>query len=91
MSMSSESRSRCSRGSRRSTVAHALGAVTALVAMVASEQTAWADGTVVCWGDNNNGQVTTPVGLIDVAQVAGGGIHTVALRRDGTVVCWGYN
>jgi formylglycine-generating enzyme required for sulfatase activity/alpha-tubulin suppressor-like RCC1 family protein len=65
--------------------------VTALVAMVASEQTAWADGTVVCWGDNNNGQVTTPVGLIDVAQVAGGGIHTVALRRDGTVVCWGYN
>jgi alpha-tubulin suppressor-like RCC1 family protein len=54
------------------------------------------------WGDNDSGQLgdgtttlaSTPVqvsGLTDVAQVAAGAGHTLAVRRDGTVWAWGYN
>ena len=49
------------------------------------------DGSVVCWGANDNGQASVPSGLISVAQVSAGGNHTCALKTDGTVVCWGRN
>lgn len=61
-----------------------------------------ADGTVLAFGENDNGQLgdgTTEtvdhpvavVGLDDVVKVVGGSQHTVALRRDGTVWAWGRN
>jgi alpha-tubulin suppressor-like RCC1 family protein len=49
------------------------------------------DGTVVCWGDNEDGETTVPAGLTSVAQLSAGSIHTCALKTDGTVACWGYN
>jgi alpha-tubulin suppressor-like RCC1 family protein len=66
-----------------------------------------ADGTVVAWGRNSNGQAgdgtsgnnrlsPVPVGtagnwLSGVVAVAAGCQHSVALKADGTVVAWGYN
>ncbi len=49
------------------------------------------DGTVVAWGDNDQGQATVPAGLTDVIAIAAGDFHSLALKRDGTVVAWGSN
>ncbi len=63
------------------------------------------DGTVWAWGSNSHGQLgngksgkdekaTTPIqvsNLSDVATVAGGLEHSLALKPDGTVWAWGYN
>ena len=62
------------------------------------------DGTVWAWGHNSYGQLgdgtatntprTTPVqviGLSDIADIAGGEWHTIALKSDGTVWTWGDN
>jgi alpha-tubulin suppressor-like RCC1 family protein len=60
------------------------------------------DGTVVCWGGNESGQLgtgdtmayLTPVAvpsLSGVTQVAVGWAHSCALKNDGSVVCWGDN
>lgn len=59
-----------------------------------------ADGTVRCWGKNDEAQCgdgTTMVrsrpvsvtGLTGVAQVTAGGGHACARKTDGTVWCWG--
>jgi hypothetical protein len=48
-----------------------------------------ASGTVVAWGDNSFEQSTVPPTLADVVAIAGGGLHSLALRSDGTVVGWG--
>jgi alpha-tubulin suppressor-like RCC1 family protein len=61
-----------------------------------------ANGTVVAWGDNGNGQLgdgnTTdsdvPVavkGLTKVRAVAAGDLFSVAVLANGTVMSWGYN
>jgi alpha-tubulin suppressor-like RCC1 family protein len=50
-----------------------------------------ADGTVVGWGNNGDGQTNMPAELTDVVQVAGGRAHSLALKADGTVVAWGSN
>jgi hypothetical protein len=47
--------------------------------------------TVVAWGDNGWGQTNVPGGLANVAAVAAGQMHSLALRRDGSVVAWGDN
>ena len=47
------------------------------------------DGTVVCWGNNGNGQVDAPSGSFTA--ISAGGAHSCGVRGDGTVVCWGYN
>ncbi len=61
------------------------------------------DGTLWAWGANGSGQLgdgtledrLVPVqvakGLADIAMVAAGDAHTLALRRDGTVWAWGAN
>src|SRR3954447_6308377 len=46
-------------------------------------------GTVVGWGANGAGAAQPPAELDDVAAVAAGKVHSLALRADGTVQAWG--
>ena len=49
------------------------------------------DGSLVSWGRDDYGQVTsTPTGSNFVA-IACGYDHSVALRSDGTLAAWGFN
>ncbi len=50
-----------------------------------------ADGSVACWGDNDDGEA--PPGGVegDFVAVAAGNGHSLALRADGSVACWGSN
>ncbi len=61
-----------------------------------------ADGTVMCWGGNSEGQLgdgTTAAhympaavaGLTGITKLSAGYQHTCALRNDGAVLCWGLN
>ena len=53
---------------------------------------AWQDFRVLGWGRNDAGQTDIPTAAQSgVIAVAGGGTHTLALKRDGTVVAWGDN
>jgi hypothetical protein len=45
-----------------------------------------ADGRVVCWGTNSDGQCNVPADLGPAVQVAAGWFHTAALLADGRVV-----
>ena len=45
------------------------------------------NGRVVCWGNNEYGQATPPIG--DFQQVSSGSVHTCGVKTDGKVVCWG--
>jgi alpha-tubulin suppressor-like RCC1 family protein len=60
------------------------------------------DGTLRCWGRNDQSQLgdgtrtssVSPVrvnGITDAVAVSGGGVHTCAVLRDGTAWCWGEN
>jgi alpha-tubulin suppressor-like RCC1 family protein len=60
------------------------------------------DGTVECWGDNQNGQIgnddiadalspSPVVGIDRAVRVACGSTHSCALLDDGSVRCWGSN
>ena len=47
------------------------------------------DGTVDCWGSNDNGQSSPPDGTF--TQVSSGSLHTCGLQSDGVLACWGNN
>jgi alpha-tubulin suppressor-like RCC1 family protein len=61
------------------------------------------NGTVFCWGNNNNGQVgdgtvmeprPTPVqvpGIANIEQLALGDLHSCARDSAGSLACWGAN
>jgi alpha-tubulin suppressor-like RCC1 family protein len=60
------------------------------------------DGTVLSWGENDNGELgdgtqtnrNQPVfvtGISDVIAIDGGAFHSIALKSDGTVWTWGLN
>ena len=60
------------------------------------------DGTVMCWGENDDNQVAVsakviellPVqtaSLTDVDQLSAGNTHTCAQKNNGEVLCWGAN
>jgi alpha-tubulin suppressor-like RCC1 family protein len=60
------------------------------------------DGTAVCWGENNQGQLGNPSSadaytpvpvsnLTGVSAISAGGLHTCALLTNGSVKCWGFN
>jgi Regulator of chromosome condensation (RCC1) repeat/Immunoglobulin domain len=69
-----------------------LGTATNAVAVAAG---AWhnlvlkADGTVVGWGENYDGQCSPPLGLTGVTALAAGGYHSLALKANGKVAAWG--
>lgn len=61
-----------------------------------------ADGTVLCWGKNDQGQLgdgtvmertapTAVADLKDVTAIGAGTAHVCAVRKDGGVSCWGGN
>ena len=53
------------------------------------------DGTVECWGSNNDyegnlaGQTDVPAGTFSTVDT--GALNTCGLRNDGTIECWGHN
>ncbi len=47
------------------------------------------NGSVVCWGSDENGQLRTPADEHFDA-ITAGGLYTCGLRSNGTAVCWGY-
>ena len=64
------------------------------------------DGSVKCWGDNQNGQLgdgtttdhnTPPTGTVDLGSnrtavgIGLGNYHTCAILNDNSLVCWGRN
>ena len=50
-----------------------------------------ADGRLICFGWNNEGQCDVPADLGPVLAVAAGAGHTCAVRADGQLICFGWN
>ena len=48
-----------------------------------------ADGSVMCWGNDDEGQVSDRPRSGRFTQISSGDDHTCALRDDGAVICWG--
>ncbi len=49
------------------------------------------DGSIACWGDNENDQAPPDGVPGNFVASAAGVLHSLALRVDGSVACWGYN
>ena len=62
------------------------------------------DGTITCWGNNEQGQLgngtqdedgsLVPVrveGITDATAISAGRYHSCALHQNGTITCWGHN
>lgn len=49
------------------------------------------NGSVLCWGYNEYGQINVPADLGPVSQLSAGAFHSCALTASGEVKCWGYN
>ena len=50
----------------------------------------WIAGSINAWGRNNQGQNNAPAGKNYVA-VAGGDVHSIAIKEDGSLTGWGSN
>ena len=50
-----------------------------------------ADGKLICFGDNEEGQCDVPADVGPVTSVAAGSGHTCALQADGKLICFGMN
>ena len=61
------------------------------VGSVTSDSANVSIGQVIAWGDGSFGQTNLPPGLTNLAAIAAGVDHSVALKTDGTVVAWGEN
>jgi alpha-tubulin suppressor-like RCC1 family protein len=48
-----------------------------------------ADGSVACWGYNDDGETAAPSGSF--VSVSAGEYHSCGLKSDGSVDCWGWN
>jgi hypothetical protein len=77
-------------GSRQNTP-QGLTNVSALAAALDHTLAVTADGSVVAWGYNFDGQCDVPRGLGRVLSVAAGAFFSLALKADGTVAAWGDN
>ncbi len=49
------------------------------------------DGSIVAWGNNNEGPEAAPPASNGFVAIAAGLLHSLALRSDGSIVAWGYN
>ncbi len=47
------------------------------------------DGSIMCWGDDDYGQVSDRPTSGSFTEISSGDNHTCALRSDGAVICWG--
>ena len=47
------------------------------------------DGSIMCWGDDSEGQVSERPTSGRFTEISSGDNHTCALRDDGAVICWG--
>jgi len=47
------------------------------------------DGTVVAWGESDDGMMSVPKNLDNVTAIAAGHWHNLALIKNGTVIAWG--
>ncbi|GEM_PF-1254915 len=47
------------------------------------------DGSLACWGINDDGRATPPIGIF--SQLSVGWDHACAVRTDATLICWGRN
>ena len=47
------------------------------------------DGTMACWGSNDNGQTSLPNADATFYTVSAGGFHSCGIRTDYTADCWG--
>ena len=46
-------------------------------------------GSIVAWGNDDDGQVSNAPNGTDFIEIAGGGVHGLALKDDGTIISWG--
>src|SRR5205823_6671338 len=56
------------------------------VGSVTSDSASVSIGQVIAWGDGSFGQTNLPPGLTNLAAIAAGDYHSVALKTDGTVL-----
>jgi LPXTG-site transpeptidase (sortase) family protein len=49
------------------------------------------DSSLVCWGEDNDGETAVPSPNTDFRLVSAGADHTCARKSDGSAVCWGDN
>lgn len=88
-------------GASRPVMVQGLKGITVISAGISHTCALRSDGTVWCWGRNNNGQlgdgstadsrVPTSAGLAQIVSISSGGDHTCALGVAGEIWCWGSN